>query len=64
VTFIDSIAIAVLVVADKRAITSGGAIVLHGVQPQPMKVMEITGLAITACTCALRPLRNCTNCAR
>ena len=44
VTFMDSTALGVLVAADKRAITSGGAIVLHSVQPAQMRIFEMVGL--------------------
>ena len=41
----DSTALGVLAAADKRAVTSGGAIVLHGVQPTQMRVFEVVNLA-------------------
>jgi len=44
VTFLDSTALGVLVAARKRADHDGGNIVLHGVQPVQMKVLEIVGL--------------------
>jgi anti-sigma B factor antagonist len=44
VTFMDSTAIGVLVGARNRVEQTGGAIVLHGVQPPQMRIFEITGL--------------------
>jgi len=44
VTFMDSTAMGVLIAATKRAGHDGGEIVLHGVQPVQMKVLEIAGL--------------------
>ena len=44
VTFLDSTAINVLVVAQKKAFLTGGAIVLHGLRPAQMRVFEITNL--------------------
>jgi len=40
----DSTAIDVLLAAYKKALQTGGSIVLHGVRPHQMKVMEMTGL--------------------
>jgi anti-anti-sigma factor len=44
VTFLDSTGIGVLVSAKGEADRAGGSIVLHGVQPAQMKVLEICGL--------------------
>jgi anti-sigma B factor antagonist len=45
VTFFDSTSIGVLVGARNRADELGGAIVLRGVQPEQMRIFEITGVA-------------------
>ena len=44
VTFMDSTALGVLVAAHNRAALDGGEILLHGVQPNQMRIFEITGL--------------------
>jgi anti-anti-sigma factor len=45
VTFIDTIAIGVLVDAYNRAIDNGGSITVHGVQPAQMTVFGLAGVA-------------------
>ena len=45
VTFMDSIAVGVLIGARQRLQQVGGSFVLRGVQPPQMKVFEVTGLA-------------------
>jgi len=44
-TFIDSSALGVLVVARKRFAGAGGGIRLHGLRPQVRRVFDITGLS-------------------
>ena len=41
----DSTALGVLVAAHNRAELDGGEILLHGVQPNQMRIFEITGLS-------------------
>ena len=45
VTFMDSTALGVLIGARQRLQQVGGSLVLRGVQPPQMKVLEVTGLA-------------------
>src|SRR4051812_18609914 len=45
VTFMDSTTISVLVTALKRANSAGGELILHGVQPPQMKVLDIVGVS-------------------
>jgi anti-sigma B factor antagonist len=45
VTFMDSTALGVLIAAQQRQEVEGGELILHGVRPAQMRVIEIAGLA-------------------